>query len=218
MEPAKVSKKMLKRLPVYLAYLKELPEEVTHISATSLAKALGLGHVQVRKDLAKISGGGRRRTGHLKEKLIQDIGQFLDYSSVTYTVLVGAGKLGQALLDYTGFEASGLNILAGFDIHPTASRTDSGKPIYPMTRLESFCKCHDVPIGIIAVPADAAQEVCDQMISCGIRAIWNFAPVRLRVPGNVVVQSENLAISLTALRMQLRSREKLEDVSSDAAG
>lgn len=207
MEPNKVSKKLLKRLPVYLNYLKNLPENSENISATAMAKALGLGDVQVRKDLAKISHTGRRRTGRNRELLIQDIEDYLDFATETGTILVGAGKLGQALLDYSGFVESGLNLMAGFDIQPVKKLSDGGKPIYPMNRLESFCKCYDVRIGIIAVPAESAQSVCDNLISCGINAIWNFAPVHLSVPDYVVVQSENLAVSLASLRLQIKNSE-----------
>ena len=199
----KISQTLLKRLPIYLNYLRSLPPGTTTISATAIAKALNLGDVQVRKDLAKVSNGGRRRTGHFREKLIMDIEEFLDFANSTGSIVVGAGKLGQALLDYTGFEESGLNILAGFDIHPAETQTDSSKPIFPMNQLDTFCKCYDVRIGILTVPADQAQAVCDRLIACGIDAIWNFAPVHLTVPDHVLVQNENLAISLSTLRMQL---------------
>lgn len=208
MEPNQVSKKLLNRLPLYLAHLKSLPEHSANVSATAIAKALGLGDVQVRKDLAKISHEGRRRTGRSREQLILDIENYLDFATETGTIVVGAGKLGQALLDYGGFAESGLNVMAGFDIHPAAKQSASGKPIYPMNRLENYCRCYDVRIGIIAVPAHSAQKVCDALVGCGIRAIWNFAPVHLKVPDHVVVQSENLAVSLTALRMQLKQKEE----------
>lgn len=206
METVKISKKLLKRLPIYLAHLKSLPEN-TNVSATSIAKALGLGDVQVRKDLAKVSEAGRRRTGRSRDQLMCDIEEYLDFAAHTGAVIVGAGKLGRALLDYGGFAESGLNVMAGFDLQPWADRAESGKPIYPMSRLESFCRHYDVGIGIITVPAESAQRVCDSLVACGITAIWNFAPIHLRVPEHVVVQSENLAVSLTALRMQMKSQK-----------
>lgn len=199
----KVSQTLLKRLPLYLNYLKSLPDTTVTISATAIARALNLGDVQVRKDLAKVSNGGRRRTGHLRDRLIRDIEDFLDFASATGSIVVGAGKLGQALLDYSGFEESGLNILAGFDVNPSLTETESGKPIHPMSRLESFCKHYDVRVGIITVPAEEAQSVCDRLVACGIRAIWNFAPVHLHTAANVVIQNENLAVSLSTLRIQL---------------
>ena len=206
METVKVSKKLLKRLPVYLHYIKTLPEHTENISATRMARDLGFGDVLVRKDLAKVSNGGRRKLGYVREDLIVDIEKFLDFNSTTDAIVIGAGKLGQALLDYCGFEASGLHIMAGFDLHASKKHTNGGKPIYPMTKLAQFCEDNQVAIAIITVPAESAQTVCDELVACGIRAIWNFAPVHLNVPERIVVQSENLAVSLTALRMQLKNQ------------
>ena len=208
MESIRVSKKLLNRLPGYLNHLKSLPAESENVSAAAIARALGLGEVQVRKDLAKISSTGRRRTGRCRELLIQDIEKYLDFAAETGTIIVGTGKLGCALLDYDGFDEAGLNVMAGFDLYPTRDITERGKKIYPMTRLETFCKRYEVRIGIIAVPAENAQDVCDSLVACGVEAIWNFAPVRLRVPDHVVIKSENLALSLTALRIQLKREEK----------
>lgn len=204
-----ISKSVLKRLPGYLAYLKTLTDENSpYISATSLAAALGMGEVQVRKDLAMVSDGGRPKIGYRRTALIDDIEQFLGYDNTTDAVLIGAGKLGQALCGYSGFEAYGLNILAAFDINPTADHTDEGKPIYHMSQLESFCRSNKVLMGIITVPAKHAQEVCDQLIASGIKAIWTFAPIHLEVPPGILVQSENMAMSLAVLSMHLQARIK----------
>lgn len=217
MENRKISQTLLKRLPVYLNYLRSLPQSTLTISATAIAKALDLGDVQVRKDLAKVSDGGRRRTGHLRETLIRDIEEYLDFASATGSIVVGAGKLGQALLGYSGFEESGLNILAGFDLCPPETQQENAKPILPMDRLEAFCRDFDVRIGILTVPADQAQSICDRLVACGIQAIWNFAPVHLIVPAHVVVQHENLAVSLSTLRLQLSAMLAQEN-SEEASG
>ena len=209
MERKEISKAVLKRLPGYLSYLKSLPDgTATYISATALANALGMGEVQVRKDLAMVSDGGRPKIGYLRESLIEDISQFLGYDNTTDAILIGAGKLGQALLGYIGFEAYGLNILAAFDAKPAADRTDDGKPILHIDQLESFCKSHKVLMGIITVPAQFAQGVCDKLIACGIKAIWNFAPVHLDVPEHILVQNENMATSLAVLSMHLQAQIK----------
>lgn len=205
MEPKPVSRKLLKRLPVYLNYLKNLPEDSPNVSATAMARDLELGDVQVRKDLAKISTG-RRRTGRNRHQLMQDIEEYLNFAEETGTIVVGAGKLGRALLDYAGFEEAGFNVMAGFDIEPSIDISEGGKPIYPVGRLEHFCKHYDVHIGVIAVPAESAQRVCDSLVACGVRAIWNFAPIHLQVPDYVIVQSENLAVSLTSLRVQMKNQ------------
>ncbi len=204
MERKEISKAVLKRLPGYVAYLRGIPEGSSiYISATALANALGMGEVQVRKDLAMVSDGGRPKVGYHRESLIEDIEQFLGYDNTTDAVLIGAGKLGQALLGYSGFEAYGLNILAAFDVYPG---NGDGKPIYPMEQLQSFCKSNKVLMGIITVPGSHAQEVCDQLIACGIKAIWNFAPVHLEVPKNILVQNQNMATSLAVLSMHLKAQ------------
>ena len=209
MEAKKISKSVLKRLPGYLAYLKSMPEGApSHISATALANALGMGEVQVRKDLAMVSDGGRPKIGYLREALIDDIEQFLGYDNTTDAVLVGAGKLGQALMGYKGFDEYGLNILAAFERNPRAEKTDEGKPIYPVEKLESYCKKHKVLMGIITVPGEAAQEVADLLIAAGIKAIWSFAPTHLEVPPGILVQYENMATSFAVLSMHLQAQIK----------
>lgn len=195
MESNNISRRLLKRLPLYLNYLKSLPGADQNISATTIAAALGMGHVQVRKDLAKVAHEGRRRTGRSRDQLIRDIEEYLEYMTSYSTIIVGTGSMGQVLLDHAGFEESGLNILAGFDTNPTVRKSLSGKPIYSINRLSAFCKCYDVRIGIIAVPAESAQDVCDNLIACGIRDIRNFTPIQLTVPGNVILQPRDLSVS-----------------------
>lgn len=209
MERKEISKSVLKRLPGYLSYLKSIPDGTSpYISATALANALGMGEVQVRKDLAQVSDGGRPKIGYLRESLIEDISQFLGYDNTTDAILVGAGKLGQALLGYSGFSAYGLNILAAFDVAPAQQRSSEGKPIYSLEQLESFCRSHKVLMGIITVPTEHAQDVCDQLIRCGIKAVWNFAPTHLDVPAGILVQNENMATSLAVLSMHLQAQMK----------
>lgn len=211
MEGKRISKSVLKRLPGYLAYLKNMPEDApANISATSLANALGMGEVQVRKDLAMVSDGGRPKIGYLRESLIEDIEQFLGYDNTTDAVLIGAGKLGQALMGYQGFDEYGLNILAAFDERPPMNRSEEGKPIYHISKLETFCRTHKVLMGIITVPADSAQQVAELLIQGGIKAIWNFAPAHLDVPANILVQNENMATSLAVLSVHLQAQIKEE--------
>ena len=209
MEQKIISKSVLKRLPGYLAYLKNMPEgSPANISATALANALGMGEVQVRKDLAMVSDGGRPKVGYLRESLIDDIEQFLGYDNTTDAVLIGAGKLGLALMGYKGFNEYGLNVLAAFDKDPKVDVTDEGKPVYPMSRLESYCRKHKVLMAIITVPGDQAQNVADQLIAAGIKAIWCFAPTHLEVPAGILVQYENMATSFAVLSMHLQAQMK----------
>lgn len=209
MKHTEISKSVLKRLPIYLAYLKSLPEDApAYISATAVANALGMGDVQVRKDLAMVSDGGRPKVGYSREALVDDIEQFLGYDNTNNSVLIGAGKLGLALLGYTGFDAYGLNIMAAFDVAPSMDHAENGKPILPMEKLESFCRSNKVRMGIITVPASCAQQVCNQLIAAGIKAIWNFAPTHLDVSENILVQNENMATSLAVLSMHLQAQMK----------
>ena len=209
MEQKRISKSVLKRLPGYLAYLKSMPENCPpNISATALANALGMGEVQVRKDLAMVSDGGRPKVGYLREALIDDIEQFLGYDNTTDAVLIGAGKLGQALMGYKGFEEYGLNILAAFDANPKMEKTDEGKPVYHVDKLVSYCQKHKVLMGIITVPAEHAQQVADQLVAGGIKAIWSFASAHLEVPPHILVQYENMATSLAVLSMHLQAQIK----------
>lgn len=203
-----ISRATLKRLPTYLSYLKSLPEDASaHISATALAAGLHMGEVQVRKDLALVSDGGRPKIGYNREHLIADIEEFLGYGNSNDAVLIGAGKLGRALLGYGGFAEYGLNIVAAFDENDALIGTSkNGKPIMHMSRLGEICRRYKIKIGIITVPAERAQAVCELLIENGILAIWNFAPKHLNVPDEILVQNENMAASLALLCKHLNER------------
>lgn len=205
-----ISRATLKRLPTYLAYLKAMPDSSgVNISATALAAGLHMGEVQVRKDLALVSDGGRPKVGYQRVSLVADIEQFLGYDNTNDAVLIGAGKLGRALLGYSGFSEYGLNIVAAFDANPQlVGQTESAKPILPLSELERVCCKQKIYIGIITVPAAHAQEVCDLLIANGIKAIWNFAPVHLDVPHGILVQNENMATSLAVLSKHLSAQLK----------
>lgn len=202
-----VSRQTLLRLPVYLDFLKRLPAGDARISAPKLAAALGLNEVQVRKDLAAVSScAGKPKTGFEVARLVRDIEAFLGYDSVNEAVLVGAGKLGRALLGYEGFALFGIRLVAAFDreADETAPYIRGAPKILPVSKLTDLCRRMGVHIGIITVPAESAQEVCDMLVEGGVRAIWNFAPVRLRVPDGVLLQNENIASSLAVLSAHLK--------------
>lgn len=208
---AGIPKQLLLRLPNYLNYLKTLHKEqpdLANISAPVIAVALGQNEVQVRKDLSFISStAGRPKTGFAVCDLIRDIERVLGYDSVTEAVLVGVGHLGRAFLAYKGFDDYGLRILMAFDRDALLDGgTVAGKRVMGMDRLQDFCQRVKVHIGIITVPADAAQEVCDQLVQAGVLAIWNFAPVHLSVPDHVLVQNENMVASLARLSAHLAKR------------
>lgn len=203
-----ISSQALRRLPTYLHLLKAIPEDgAANISATMIANELKLKDVQVRKDLALVSQGGRPRTGYDIRKLIADIEHCLGYDNTDSAVIVGAGNLGRALLSYGGFAEYGLNIIAAFDRKEcTAGFGAGGKKVYSLEKLPGICSRMKINIGIITVEAGEAQNICDLLIGSGVSAIWNFAPVHLTVPDYVLVQNENLASSLAILSKQLAKK------------
>ena len=205
MERSNVTKATLGRLPQYLQFLNGLPPgQYDHISATTIAKMLSLGEVQVRKDLAAVSGLGKPKVGYRTSELITDLEDALGCKKLTPAILVGAGKLGRALLDYNGFEEYGVQITAAFDCNEQVLRMNkTSKEILPISSLKKYCTENGIRIGIITVGSGSAQDVCDQMLEAGITAIWNFAPCQLKVPNNVLVKQENLALSLAHLNSQI---------------
>lgn len=195
-----ISKSTLERLPAYLHHLKALPNGAPeHISATALAAALGLGEVQVRKDLGSVSGAGKPKIGYPVESLIHDLEAVLGYNHLRRAIIVGAGKLGRALYSYSGFADYGIRVVAAFDNNSDAIAAEAEQPVYPMRELARICKEQKVQIGIITVPSAFAQEVCDTLVQNGVKAIWNFAPAYLKVPPDVLVRNENMAVSLAIL-------------------
>ena len=203
MEKIAVSKATLGRLPHYLQHLRTVfKNNDEYISATSIAKSLALGEVQVRKDLNSVSGAGKPKIGYEVEELIKSIENVLGYNNLTNAVLVGAGQLGKALLNYEGFEEFGVRIMAGFDIK-AKKQASNQKQILPMEEFSKFCKENNIKIGIISANKESSQQICDLMIENGISAIWNFSPLKLNVPEGILLQQENLALSLAHLNNQL---------------
>lgn len=204
-----ISRQTLKRLPTYLDYLKTLPEEKgATISANAIAAALNLGEVKVRKDLAVVSDAGRPKVGYLVEDLKRDLTRFLSCRQSDTAVLVGVGRLGHAMLSYDWLSAYGLRILAGFDAEEAlVGDRINGVPVLPPERIADFCRENGVRIGILTVPAAAAQGCLDELVRGGVRAVWNFAPIHLDAPQGVLVQRENMSGSLAILVHHLKQSE-----------
>jgi redox-sensing transcriptional repressor len=147
---------------------------------------------------------GKPRAGFEIDTLLKDLSEFWGYNKVDEAILVGVGSLGRLILTNTEFSSMGLDIAVGFDKDPDLVGLQIGsKYILPMEKMESYIKRTGVKIGIITVPADQAQSVCDQMVECGILAIWNFAFTLLNVPKGILVKNENLPSSLAVLSQQL---------------
>ena len=208
MEKCSVSKATLGRLPCYLQYLKTvLKNNDEYVSATKIAKDLSLGEVQVRKDLNSISGAGRPKIGYAVKDLVESVENALGYSNLAKAIIVGAGKLGQALLNFEGFKEYGVEITAAFDL-VEKDKDGLHREVYPISKLDGFCKNNNIKIGVITVNENAAQEVCDRMVENNIKAIWNFTPKKLIVPENVLVKQENLALSVAYLNNQLVNKNQ----------
>lgn len=205
-----VSKQTLQRMPYYLQKLKELQNEgKNEISAPQLAELFGFTEIQVRKDLACVSSvQGKPKIGFKISPLIVDIENLLGYKYANKAVIIGAGFLGHALMNFKGFSDYGIEIMAAFDANEDKVGLEyNGKPVLSMNRLESFCKDNDIKIGIITVPQIAAQRVCDALVASGVKAIWNFAQMHLSVPQEILVQNENMAANLALLFQHLKDIE-----------
>lgn len=204
-----VMKSTLSRLPLYYSYVRSLQQRgETNVSSATIAQSLNMNPVLVRKDLAGVSSvTGKPRTGFEIDTLVKDLSDFLGYNKVDEAILVGVGSLGRLLLTNTEFSSMGLDITVGFDKDPDLVGLQIGsKYILPMEKMESYIKRTGVKIGIITVPADQAQNVCDQLVECGILAIWNFAFTLLNVPDGILVKNENLPSSLAMLSHQLANK------------
>lgn len=201
-------------MPYYLQYLKKAKQEgKQNVSAASMAKELELNDVLVRKDIAAVSStGGRPKAGFPVDELIEDIEGYMGYHTTKEAVLVGAGSLGKALLRNEEFAMYGLKIVAAFDNRRSVIHKQiNGIEICSVAKLKEFCLRRNIQIGIITVPAGAAQEIADKMVDGGIQAIWNFALVKLHVKEGVLVQNEDLASSLAMLCQHLRLENEMRN-------
>ena len=202
-EITKIPSATQKRLPIYLRILKE-HERDGYISSTAIAERLDISSIQVRKDLSAISKvSGTSKKGFKIDDLIKSIEEFMGIGNTHTAVIIGAGKLGQALLHHSRFE-SDIKIMYAFD--SDESKCD-GEKIFNLDRLEELVGSTKVDIGVITTPKETAQDACDRLVASGIKAIWNFAPTILKVPEKIVVKNEDLSASLLLLAKQLEFKE-----------
>ncbi|WP_294502267.1 redox-sensing transcriptional repressor Rex [uncultured Victivallis sp.] len=206
----------IRRLPTYLYKLSEMRKAGIEIVATpELARYMNLGEIVIRKDLALTGVTGQPGVGYKVRELIDAIKRYLNWNNVSEAVLVGAGALGSALMGYEGFEEYGLRIIAAFDADPLKVGTEvRGRSVFDIDRLEELTRRLQVRMGIICVPADQAQDIADRMVAGGIKAIWNFANVSLKVPDDVIVQREVIAGGFAVLSVKM-SRKLLEEDAQD---
>lgn len=200
----------LRRLPWYLAYVNLLQKQnVEYVSSTQIAKEIKVDASQIAKDLSFLNIKGKTRIGYDVNTLVQELADFLGFKEIHNAFMVGVGSLGGALMQDSGLSQYGLNIVAGFDIKPELIGSSiCGVPVYGMNELaEQRIKTH-TEIGILAVPVEHAQDAADKMIACGLKAIWNFTPYRIKAPEDIVIQNTSIYAHLALIYNRMQDIEK----------
>ncbi|MCC8155310.1 MAG: redox-sensing transcriptional repressor Rex [Tannerellaceae bacterium] len=206
----KVPEPTLRRLPWYLAFVKLLKGKgETFVSSTLIAKEINVDASQVAKDLSFVNISGKTRVGYEIDTLIEVLEEFLGFTSQHKAFIFGVGSLGAALLQDTGLNQYGLDIVAGFDInHEITGTSINGIPVFDIKDFPRKQKEFGATIGIITVPVEKAQEVTELIIKEGIKALWNFTPFRIRVPEHIVVQNTSMYAHLAVMFNRLNSMDQ----------
>jgi redox-sensing transcriptional repressor len=196
-----ISKSVIKRLPLYLRILDQMIQrKINMVSSKELSSESGLTAEQIRKDLAYFGAFGTRGAGYNTEYLREKIIKIIGLDNTIDTVVIGAGNLGTALTRYNSAKNPYVNVVAVFDRDPRLIGKEIDKiRIYSIEEAPEFIKNNQIKVVIVAVPAGAAQEVVDLVIGQGVKAILNFAPVKLNVPAEVHVHNADLTIELQSL-------------------
>ena len=206
---SKVSIKQIERYPIYLNFLISLRNSgIKKVSSKQLAEVLGCSEEQVRKDLQMVAPNSSK-PGCLRdvEKLIDCLKEYLGYNRIDKAILVGAGHLGSALLSFDGFMDYGLDIVAAFDIDPSLTgEAINDKPVYSIFNLDNKIKELDVKVAIVTTPKEVTQEIVNKLINSGIKAIWNFVPIYIEHPKDVIVENMDLARSLTVFFHRINNK------------
>lgn len=204
----KLSRAAAQRLSEYLRFVRTLTEADGTVSSVELAGAVGVSAAQVRRDLAALGHLGQRGVGYDAAGLVSALRRALGVDRRWRAVLVGVGNLARALLRYRGFAEHGFEIVGLFDIAPAVIGTSvEGLTVEPLTTLGTAVPRLRAELGIVAVPADAAQAVADAMTAAGLKGLMSFAPVRIKVPPNVSVVTVDLAIQMEQLAFAVRFNE-----------
>lgn len=204
----KISESTVRRLSLYLQFLEQTRDQGrTTVSSEELARRSGATSAQVRKDLSFFGSFGKRGMGYEVPELVTRLREILGLERAYRVVLVGAGKIGGALVHYEGFRRRGFEVAAIYDRDPKkiGSRSN-GLVIRDVKQLEADLKKEPTDIAIVVTPGEAAQEVADRLVRAGVKALLNFAPVQLKVPRDVQVKTVNMAQELEALSYSLANR------------
>lgn len=205
MEKSSIPEVVVARLPVYIQKLNQLVREGREIvSSQEMAEHLGFSSAQIRKDLSFFGGFGKQGTGYNVINLLESLRSILNLNQIWEIVLVGVGHLGQALLSYQGFSRNGFEIVMAFDNDPKIiGKTFAGIKVTDVNEIQNHICPRHVPIAILTVPAANAQEMADQLIGCGVKAILNYAPVTLKVPEGVRLANIDPVLSLQTITFYL---------------
>lgn len=208
MNKKKISKAVINRLPRYYRYLGNLLEMgVVRISSKELSEKMGVTASQIRQDLNNFGGFGQQGYGYNVENLHAEISKILGLDKKYNVIIVGAGNLGQALANYVDFERRGFYVKAIFDVNPKLiGESVRDIEVKDIEKLEEFAKTNDIDIAALTLPKTAAPKVAGNLASLGIKGIWNFAPVDLNLPKDVVVEHVHLAESLMKLSYRVSSK------------
>jgi len=203
--PDSIPNPAVRRLSLYLRQLEAFKRKDRRtISSKQLGESLNLTDAQVRKDLAYFGQFGHPGIGYRVEDLIGQVKRILGTDKTWNVLLVGAGNLGRALMAYRGFDAKGFRLVAVFDNASEKVGLHEGDfQVQPLTELVSTIQKLNIRLGIMAVPADMAQDVADQLVAAGVRGLLNFAPVSIHVPSDVALNAVDLAVQLEQLSFQV---------------
>lgn len=194
-----ISETVIRRMPVYHRYLKELIEDgVERVSSKELSGLTGFSASQIRQDLNNFGGFGQQGYGYNTKALKEQIDKILGIDKSYKSIVIGAGRLGQAIARYNGFRDSGFNVISLFDIKDNIADISEIK-VRKMEDLEKYIRDEGVDVAIITVPREVCQDVANKVIDAGVRGIWNFAPYDLKGPEGVVVENIRLNDSLLTL-------------------
>lgn len=195
------STETVRRLSVYLQNLRRIRENGAHtISSKQIGAILNVTPAQFRKDLSYFGEFGRRGVGYDTDQLIQVLEQILGVNKAYYIGIVGAGRLGRALINYHGFAGSNISVKAAFDIDPQKIGTSvHGIDVYDMNDFACTVKEHGIEICVLSVPVEGAQQATDRIVDSGVKAILNFSPVILQVPDSIYIQNIDMLSELERL-------------------
>lgn len=207
----------LKRLPAYLRELRQLREEGRErVSSPVLARALHIDTISARKDLEMVGVVGSPGVGYRVRELIDGIETFLGWKNTSEAFLIGASGFGAGLLEYEGFAAYGLKIIAAFDRRATGGGAIHDVPLFGFSELRHLAARLRIRLAILCVPDDEAQETAEFLVECGILAIWNFTAHTLKLPEKIICQRVNLGGDLAILSVKLGERlNELEESGAD---